>query len=110
MEDTREGRRMSKGEGRGHRRAARSLHSEESWSYSYGMKVITGTVIRGRIEVPEEFATDGAQVVVLAPEAGEPIHLSPGEEQELREAMDAIRRGEFVDGEALLRELRSLPA
>jgi hypothetical protein len=72
------------------------------------MKAITGTVIGGRIEIPEEFAAEGAQVVVLAPESGEPVVLSPAEERELLEAMEDIRRGEYVDGEDLLSELRSL--
>jgi hypothetical protein len=72
------------------------------------MKAITGTIVGGRVEVPEEFAAEGVQVVVLAPESGEPIQLSPAEERELLEAMEEIRRGEYVDGEDLLSELRSL--
>lgn len=72
------------------------------------MKVITGTIVGGQVEVPEEFATEGARVVVLAPESGEPVRLSSAEERELREAMEDIRRGEYVEGEALLRELRAL--
>jgi hypothetical protein len=59
-------------------------------------------------KVPEEFAAEGALAVVLAPESGEPIVLSPAEERELLEAMQDIRRGEYVDGENLLSELRSL--
>ena len=72
------------------------------------MKAITGTVVGGRIEVPDEFATEGAQVVVLASESGEPIRLSPAEERELWEAMEDILRGEYVDGDAILAELRAL--
>ena len=72
------------------------------------MKAITGTIVDGRVEVPEEFATEGARVVVLAPESDEPIQLSPAEERELLEAMEEIRGGEYVDGEDLLSELRSL--
>lgn len=72
------------------------------------MKAITGTIVDGRIEVPEEFAEEGAQVVVLAPESGKPIVLSEAEERELLEAMEEIRRGEYVTGEDLLSELRSL--
>jgi len=72
------------------------------------MKIITGTVVGGQVEVPEEFATEGSQVVLLALESGEPVRLSQEEEKELWEAMEEIRRGEYVDGEALLGELRSL--
>jgi hypothetical protein len=38
------------------------------------------------------------------------VLLSPAEERELLEAMEEIRRGEYVDGDDLLRELRSLRA
>ncbi len=72
------------------------------------MKAITGTVIGGRIELPKEFATEGAHVVVLTPGSGEPIRLSQADDRELWEAMEDLRRGDFVDGEALLIELRSL--
>jgi hypothetical protein len=37
-----------------------------------------------------------------------PIQLSPAEERELLEAMEYIRRGDYVDGEDLLNELRAL--
>jgi hypothetical protein len=72
------------------------------------MRAITGTVTGGRIEVPAELVAEGTQVVVLAPESGEPIVLSPADQRELLEAMEDIRRGEYVDGEDLLSELRSL--
>jgi len=45
--------------------------------------------------------------MVLAPEAGEPVHLSPEEEAELLKAMEDINQGKFVDGDDLLAELRS---
>lgn len=72
------------------------------------MRVVTGMVVDGKIELPSEFLAEGAHVTVLAPEPGEPVRLSPAEEQELLEARDQIRRGEFVDGDDLLNELRSL--
>jgi hypothetical protein len=73
------------------------------------MKVITGTVIDGRVEIPAEAVAEGAHVMVLAPESDEPIRLSPAEEQELLEAMEQIRRGEYMEGQDLLSELRSRP-
>jgi len=72
------------------------------------MRAITGTVTGGRIEVPAELVAEGTQVVVLAPESGEPIVLSSADQRELLEAMEDIRRGDYVDGEDLLSELRSL--
>ena len=72
------------------------------------MKVTTGTVVDGHVEVPEEFATEGSQVFLVASDSGEPVQLSSAEERELWEAMEEIRRGEYVDGEVFLSELRSL--
>ncbi|HEX9667906.1 MAG TPA: hypothetical protein VGC93_00360 [Thermoanaerobaculia bacterium] len=73
------------------------------------MKLATGTVVHGKVELPAEFAAEGAQVVVLAPESEVSFELSPAQEQELLEAFQEIERGEFIDGEELLNELRSLP-
>lgn len=42
-----------------------------------------------------------------ASDSGRPVHLSAAEETELLEAMEQIRRGEYVDGDVLLNELRS---
>ena len=63
--------------------------------------------VDGKIELPAEFVAEGAHVMVLAPEPDEPVRLSPAEERELLEAAEQIRRGEFVDGDDLLKELRS---
>jgi hypothetical protein len=72
------------------------------------MKVMTGTVVDGRVEVPAEFAAEGSQVMVLMPtDGGGPVRLSLEEEQELLESLKEIRRGNFIDGKDLLNELRS---
>ena len=71
------------------------------------MKVITGTVVGGKIDVPPDALREGAQVAVLAPDPDEPIVLSKEEEHGLLSAMDAIRRGESIAGAELLRELRT---
>ena len=65
------------------------------------MKVITGMVVDGKIELPAESVAEGAHVMVLALESDEPIRLSAAEEQELAESMEQIRRGEFIDGDEL---------
>ena len=70
------------------------------------MKVMTGTVVHGKVEVPDSVA-EGAYVMILAPETGGPIRLTQEEEGELLAAMDEIRRGEFIDGKDLVDELRS---
>ena len=69
------------------------------------MRVITSTVVDGRIEIPGASLEEGLQVAILAPDAGQPIELSPEEQQELTLAMEEIRQGEFVDGADLLEEL-----
>ena len=71
------------------------------------MKVATGTVIDGRVEIPAQFVPEGAHVMILAAEAGDPVKLSPAEEDELTEAMEQIDRGEYIDGQALLDDLRA---
>jgi hypothetical protein len=71
------------------------------------MKAMTCRIVDGRVEIPEEIAAEGSQVVVLVPADGEPVRLSPEQEQDLWESMEEIRRGEFVDGRDLLNELRS---
>jgi hypothetical protein len=72
------------------------------------MKVISGTVIDGKVEVPSDSLSEGSRVMILTLEPEEPIHLTPAEEDELLEAVEQIRHGEFTDGQALLAELRSL--
>jgi hypothetical protein len=71
------------------------------------MKVLSGTVVQGKIEIPADSLADGASVMILAPEPDEPIRLTPEEEEELLEAVEQIRQGNYVDGQALLDELRS---
>lgn len=73
------------------------------------MRVITGTVVGGKVELPPEMVEEGAQVTALVSGPNEPIRLSPAEESVLLEAMEEIRRGEYVDGGELLSELRSRP-
>ncbi len=74
------------------------------------MKVATGTVVGGKVSIPEDFLTEGTKVVVMADDDQAPVRLSADQERELSEAMDEIRRGDFVDGQALLAELRALAA
>ena len=71
------------------------------------MKVITGTVVDGKVEVPSDTLEEGAPVAILAPDPDEPIKLTSAEERDLLAAVEDIRRGEYVDGLDLLNELRS---
>ncbi len=71
------------------------------------MKLIAGKVVGGKVEIPPETLAEGESVAVLVPEEESSFRLGADEEVELLEAMEEIRRGEFVDGTELLEEIRS---
>jgi hypothetical protein len=71
------------------------------------MKVITDTVVRGKVDLPPEALVEGPPVAILAPGAEAPIQLTAAEESELEAAVNELRDGRFVDGEDFLNELRS---
>lgn len=70
------------------------------------MKIVTGKVVHGRIDVPEELLTEGSVVTMLVSEEEEGFTLSPELEEELVEAIAEADRGETVDGWELLRDLK----
>lgn len=70
------------------------------------MRVTTGTVVNGRIEIPEEDLAEGTVVTILAPEDRESFTLGPEAEADLLEAIAEADRGELISGDELLRELR----
>lgn len=74
------------------------------------MKIATAQVVNGRIEIPEDFLTEGDSVMLLAPGPEEAVRLTADQERELREAVEEIRRGESIGGDELLAELRALSA
>jgi len=69
------------------------------------MRVATGRVVNGRIEVPGESFAEGQAVTVLAAEGDETFALNPEEEAALLEAMAEGDRGEVVSAEEFLKEL-----
>ncbi len=70
------------------------------------MKVITGTVIGGKIEVETDLK-EGTPVAILA--AGESgFQLSADDEEELFSALQDIRSGNYEDGYELLHELKEM--
>jgi hypothetical protein len=72
------------------------------------MKVITGTVVDGKIVVEGEHLEDGSKVTVLAPESGDDsFELPPEQEAILLQAIEEIERGEGVDAREFLEELGS---
>jgi hypothetical protein len=69
------------------------------------MKIITGTVLNGRIVVEGERLTEGEKVTILTREGNESFRVSGEEKRILLESIGQADRGEFVDGDELLREL-----
>ena len=74
--------------------------------YNEPMRVTTGTVVNGKIEVPGENLAEGLVVTILAPENRETFTLGPEAEASLLAAIEEADRGEVISGEELLRELR----
>jgi len=70
------------------------------------MKVLTGRVVGGRVEVGEDLA-EGTSVAVMAL-GPEPVVLSEADDRELAEALTEIRNGASIDAAALVTELKAL--
>ena len=71
------------------------------------MKIFTSRVTGGKVELPADVFPEGSEVTVFAHDSEEPFTLTPAEVADLKESMEQIRRGEYVDGDELLKELRS---
>ncbi len=69
------------------------------------MKVVTGTVVAGRVVVDGEPFADGARVTVIGPDGDDTFELTPDEEAELAASIAEADRGETVDGYELLARL-----
>lgn len=71
------------------------------------MKVFTGKVVDGKVELPPGVLEEGVTVAIVAEDDSEPFTLTAEEQAELTESMQSIARGEWVDGDELLAELRT---
>ena len=69
------------------------------------MKVLAAKVVDGKVDIGSDFE-EGSTVAVIGSVSDAP-RLTPAEEQELEEALAAIRAGEFVDGRELLADLKA---
>lgn len=72
------------------------------------MKIATGKVVDGRVEVASSTLCEGEQVMVVTLRDEEVVSLTPAEEAELLAASEEIGRGEFISGEELVSDLRRL--
>jgi hypothetical protein len=72
------------------------------------MSVVTGKVVDGRIVVEDVELPEGAIVdVYYGDDNDEPYELTDAEEAELEESIAEIERGEYVDGDEVIRRLRA---
>jgi predicted transcriptional regulator len=69
------------------------------------MTIVAGKVVNGRIEVADVELTEGADVAVYIHDA-DAYELTEQEEAELEESIAQIARGEYVDGDTVIEELR----
>jgi len=69
------------------------------------VRVTTGTVVNGKIEVEEDDLAEGLVVTILAPENRETFTLGPEAEAELMAALAEADRGDFLTEEELWQEL-----
>ena len=70
------------------------------------MRITSGKVVSGRIEVEGEPFPEGSIVTVLAREEDETFELDPAAEAELLQSIAEADRGELIPGEQVLRMLR----
>jgi hypothetical protein len=70
------------------------------------VKIAIGTVRHGAIVVEGQPFSEGEKVTVLSNDR-EPFRVSPEEKRMLLESIAQADRGEFVDGDDLLRDVPS---
>lgn len=70
------------------------------------MRVATGKVIGGKVVVEGATLAEGASVTVLVLENDETFEIAPDQERELLRALAEADRGDVIDSEQLLRDLR----
>lgn len=68
------------------------------------MRTILGRVVNGKIEA-DDTLDEGTPVAIVAFDERD-VSLTEEEEAELADSLAAIRRGEYIDGYELLRQLR----
>lgn len=71
------------------------------------MRLISGRVVNGRIVLPPGILEEGEPVAILAMGDDDPVTLSEEDRRELADRARAIARGEFVDGDCFLKELKA---
>lgn len=65
-----------------------------------------GRVVNGRVEL-DDALPEGAEVTVFINGDEDDFELSPEDAAELDDRIEASERGEWIDGDEVLREIRS---
>ena len=72
------------------------------------MRVVTGTVVSGRVVLDDAGFVDGTHVVVVSCDKEDKISLSAEELAELEAGIAEADRGEMISGAVLFERLRRL--
>ncbi len=70
------------------------------------MRVTTGIVRRGTVELDDKDLPDGTAVTVLVPEREDAFEVTSADKAKLLAAIRELERGEVEDGWELLRSIR----
>ena len=71
------------------------------------MNLVTGTVVDGKVALPEGEFEEGSAVTVLVPNGEESVRLSPADEAALAESLQEVRRGNCINGTDLIARLKA---
>lgn len=74
--------------------------------YHRTMRVFNGKVINGRVQLPPGSVEDGEAVTIFVSDEDDGFDLTPAQVRELQQSIDQISRGEVVNAEDLLAQLR----
>ncbi len=69
------------------------------------MRVVSRKVVNGKVVVEGNPLEEGSMVTVLAQEDEEDIELTAEQEALLLKAIEEADKGDFIDGDQLLKEL-----
>ena len=69
------------------------------------MRIATGKVVSGKVEIEGEPLEEGTTVTVLATEDGETFEVTPEQRAALLASIEEAERRNLIEGTALLREL-----
>ena len=70
------------------------------------MRITSGKVVAGRVEIEGDPLPEGAVVTILSREADETFELDEAAERELLASIAEADRGELIPAEEVLRSLR----